>query len=236
MPPDNVEAPHLRYPGPTQTDRDAAQRCLALLTNWWAGALATAIVMAVLLPFAIAWRVTYLTAIAASLITAAILTIGTHVARRWRLATMALSPELVGLADLAAERRRLQSARTRRALAAGLRRTVDPIQPPSRFDPCPVLADRAHAVRAKLLDIATALEQTPTPDPASVALLRELLTNGASPLYNPNLPADDLHTALARARAGITGPTHRLEPQTRAVANSTTVDERAEQPCAARPR
>jgi hypothetical protein len=99
---------------------------------------------------------------------------------------------------------RLQSSRTRRALAAGLRRTADPIQPPRRFDPCPVLADRAAAVRDQLLELANALEQTTTPDPACVALIRELLTNGTSPLYNPNLPARDLQTTLTRARAGIT--------------------------------
>jgi len=36
-----------------------------------------------------------------------------------------------------------------------------------------------------------------------VADVHELLTSGTSPLYNPNLPADDLYTNLARARAGI---------------------------------
>jgi hypothetical protein len=204
MPPDNTHAPHRRFPSKTAPNAETAERRLTLLTNWRTGALATTIVMAGLLPFAIAWRLSDLTAIAASIPLAAILAIGAHAARRLRLATMALSPELAQLPDLAAERRRLQSARTRRALAAGLRRTADPIQPPRRFDPCPVLADRAEAVRAELLELANALEQTQTPDPAYVALLRELLTNGTSPLYNPNLPASDLHATLARARAGIT--------------------------------
>jgi hypothetical protein len=204
MPPDHTQVPDRRFPSRIGPDRDAAERRLALQTNWSTGALATAIAMAVLLPFAIAWRDSYLTAIAASIIIAAILTIGVYIAHRRSLATMALSPELVGLADLSAERQRLQSQRTRRALAAGLRRTADPNQPPSWLDPCPVLVDRAQAVRAELLELADTLEQTPTPNPASVALLRELLTNGASPLYNPNLPAGDLGATLARARAGIT--------------------------------
>jgi len=56
----------------------------------------------------------------------------------------------------------------------------------------------------QLLELANALEQTRTPDPAIVALIRELLTDGTSPLYNPNLPATDLQTTLTRARAGIT--------------------------------
>jgi hypothetical protein len=204
MPPNNTEAPPLRFPSRAQPDRAEAQRSLALLTNWRTGSVAAAIVMAGLLPFAIAWQVSYLVAIAASIILAASFAAGCHLARQRRLSRLAVSPDLAQLPDLAATRRRLQSPRTRRALAAGLRRTADPIQPPRRFDPCPVLADRAQAVRGQLLELATALEQTQTPDPACVALIRELLTNGTSPLYNPNLPAGDLHATLARARAGIT--------------------------------
>jgi hypothetical protein len=204
MPSDNSQAPDRRFPGRIGAEGDAAERRLALLTNWSTGARATAIAMAFLLPFAIAWRDSYLTAIAASIIVAAILTISLYIARRRSLSTMALSPELVGLPDLAAERRRLQSERKCRALAAGLRRTADPNQPPSRFDPCPVLIDRAQAVRAELLELADALEQTRAPDPACVALIRELLMNGTSPLYNPNLTVDDLRTTLSGARAGMT--------------------------------
>jgi hypothetical protein len=201
---DNARVPQIQFPSRAAPDRGTAERRLALLSNWRAGALATVIVMAGLLPFAIAWRERHLIAIAAALGTAAALAIGVQAVRRQWLTRMMLSPELAGLEDLAAERRRLQSPRTRHALAAGLRRTADPNQPPTRFDPCPVLTDRAQQVRAELLELADVLEQTPTPDPASVALLRELLRDGASPLYNPNLPASELHTILARASAGIT--------------------------------
>jgi len=213
MAPDNAQAPKIRCPNRTAPDPDSARRCLTLLTNWRTGTLATAIAMAGLLPVAMAWHDRYLITIAASIILAAVLATGITVARRRRLATMALSPELVALADLAGERRRLQSARTRRALAAGLRRTADANQPPSRLDPCPLLIDRVQTVRAELLALANSLEQTQTPDPASVAQLRELLTNGTSPLYNPNLPAHDLHTTLAHARAGITNPTQHMTCQ-----------------------
>jgi hypothetical protein len=208
MPADNTQAPQVRFPSRTAPDRDTAERHLALLTNWRTGALATAVATAGLLPFAIAWQDSDAVAIAAAIIIAAILVLGIHVARRRRLATIALSPELAGLAELAAERRRLQSARTRHALAAGLRRAADPIQPPRRFDPCPVLTDRVAVLRDELLALANALEQTQAPDPASVALLRELLTNGTSPLYNPNLPAADLHATLTRATAALTPQPH----------------------------
>jgi hypothetical protein len=101
------------------------------------------------------------------------------------------------------KRRRLVSARHRRALAHGLRRTAASTQPPTRFDVCPILLDRVAPLRPELLQIATALEQTHDPDPTSVALIHELLKDGCSPLYNPSVPAADLRAALRRARAGL---------------------------------
>lgn len=199
----DAPAPSVHFPNDSHLDVAATEHRLALLRNWCSGSTATAIVMGGLLPFAVAWHVRYLGPVAASALFAAILAIGTHITCRQRLARMALSPELIQLPDVAAERRRLQSARTRRTLATGLRRTAAAIQPPSRFDPCPVLVDRVAPIRDELLELADDLEETQTPDPAYVALIRELLTNGSSPLYNPNLPADDLYTNVARARAGI---------------------------------
>jgi hypothetical protein len=100
-------------------------------------------------------------------------------------------------------RRRMLSARHRRALAQGLRRTAAPIHPPGRFDICPVLLDRVAPLRPELLQLATALEQTHDPDPTSVALIHELLRDGCSPLYDPSVPAADLHAVLRCARAGL---------------------------------
>ena len=129
MPPKNAETPHLRFPTRNTPDPETAQLHLALLTNWRTGSAATTIVVTALLPFAIAWRVSYLIAIAASIVLAAILAISTHVARRRRVATMALSPKLVQLLDLESERKWLQSARTRR-IEAGLR--AGPVTPGTR--------------------------------------------------------------------------------------------------------
>jgi hypothetical protein len=67
-----------------------------------------------------------------------------------------------------------------------------------------VLADRVAAVRLDLLLVADALKHCLDPDPASVALIRELLTNGCSPLYNANVSAQEPHATLARASAQIT--------------------------------
>ncbi len=126
----------------------------------------------------------------------------TRVSER-RLAKLAVFGELSRLPELIDKRRRLVSTRNRRRLADGLRRTAAAEQPPRRFDCCPVLADRVAAARYDLLLLADALEHATDPDPASVALVRELLTSGCSPLYNVNLPADDLHAKLAHASARI---------------------------------
>jgi hypothetical protein len=198
----NAETPHVRFPD-EQPERTAVEQSLALLNNWRSGSAATAIVMAGLLPFAVAWHRTYLAAIAVSIIGAAIIALSCHLARERQLSTLALFPDFARLPDLAAKRERLQSTRNRQALADGLRRTAAPNQPPRRFDCCPVLPDRVAAVRHELLEIADALEQTIDPDPTSVALIHELLANGCSPLYNANVPPEDLHATLSRARAGI---------------------------------
>jgi hypothetical protein len=75
----NAETPHVRFPN-DPPDRPAVEHSLALLNNWGAGTTATAIVMAGLLPFAIAWHLTYLAAIAASMIAAVILALSCHLA------------------------------------------------------------------------------------------------------------------------------------------------------------
>jgi hypothetical protein len=203
MPPKRTHTARAKFPPREPPERLTAQSRLGMLRNWRDASAATAIVMAGLLPFALAWHVTYLVAVAAALISAMTLALGCHVAHELRLTTLAMFPELAQLPDLASKRKRLLRTRNRRALADGLRRTAAPTQPPRRFDCCRVLGDRAAAVRPELLQLANALEHSDNPDPACVALIHELLTDGCSPLYNPNLPAEDLHATLTRARAGI---------------------------------
>jgi hypothetical protein len=204
MPPKRIQTarvnPHWQGP----PERQNVQTGLSLLRDWREASAATAIVMAALLPFAVAWHVSYLVAIVAALIAAVILALGCHAARQRRLTTLAVFPEFAQLPELASKRERLLSTRNRRRLADGLRRAAASSQPPRRFDCCPVLPDRVAVVRPALLQLATALERSTDPDPASVALIHELLTNGCSPLYNPNLAAEDLHTILSRAHAGMT--------------------------------
>jgi hypothetical protein len=206
VPTSNQDAgtPSVGFRRHARPDRAAAEQSLAVLGNWRAGSIATAVVSGGLLPLAIAWHRSYAIAVAAALIGAVTLALWCHLSREHRLSRWAVFADLAAMPDLARKRQRLQSARTRRALAAGLRRTADPAQPPPRFDCCPVLPDRVAAVRTELLQLATDLEQTQRPDPVSVALIHELLTEATSPLYNPNRSADDLRDTLARAHARIT--------------------------------
>jgi len=187
-------------------NRAEGPRGVALLTNWRMGAFAAATVIAGLFPFAIAWRVSYVIAMAAAMVFAAAIAVGCHLARRSQLYKLAVDPELAELPELVATRRRLQTTRTRRALAAALRQAAAPIQPPRRFDCCPVLADRVAEVRDEIFALADELERAVAPDPESVALIRALLTSGTGPLYNPNLPAEHLRATVAHARAGLAGP------------------------------
>lgn len=184
------------------------QSGLDLLRNWRSASLATAIVMGALLPFAVAWHVSYEIAIAACAVCAVSFALCCHVVRERRLTALAIFPDLARLPDLAGKRRRLGSTRSRQALADGLRRAADPNQPPRRFDCCPVLGDRVALVRTEMLELARELQQAPAPDLTSVALIHELLANGCSPLYNANLSTDELRATLTHARAGMA---HRSE-------------------------
>jgi hypothetical protein len=101
---------------------------------------------------------------------------------------------------------RLISARNRRVLAKWLRRTAncehdtDPIRRRREA----LLHYRAAAVRTDLLEIAALIEHAPSPDPARVATLRDLLANGCdSPLYNPDIHISELHATLHHVRSGL---------------------------------
>jgi hypothetical protein len=105
---------------------------------------------------------------------------------------------------------RASTERTPRCRRTTPHPNASPNTGPPRFDTCPTLLDRVAGVRDELLQIADGLEQATDPEPSCIALLHELLTNACSPLYNRNLPAADLHSRLARARAGIAPPSARV--------------------------
>ena len=68
-----------------------------------------------------------------------------------------------------------------------------------------LLLDRVATVRPELLELADALERCGDPDPAAVADLRRLLTDGCqSPLYNPEVHISELRATLYYLRSGLT--------------------------------
>jgi len=144
-------AARVSFPPPQPPDRQTIQSGLDLLRDWRQGAVATAIVMAALLPFAVAWRLSSQTTIGASLIGALALAIGCHAVRERRLTALTIFPQLAQLPDLAGKRKRLISARNRRRLANWLRQTAAPSQPYRRFDCCPHRRSPPHSAHARNL-------------------------------------------------------------------------------------
>jgi hypothetical protein len=204
MPSQFTDAARVSFPPQPPSDQATVRSSLDRLDNWRCGSAATAIVMVVLLPLAVIWHANEFVAIATCAILAAALAVACHVTRGRRLATLAMFPQFARLPALAGTRRRLLRPRNRRRLAGWLRQTALTTQPPHRSDCCPVLVDRVAAVRSELLELADSLQHSPEVDPASIALLQELLANGCcSPLYNPNVRAEELHATLTRVRAGI---------------------------------
>jgi hypothetical protein len=106
-----------------------------------------------------------------------------------------------------AERKEAQliSERNRRLLAKWLRGTanhaIDPDRIRRRHEV--LLHYRAAAVRTDLLEIAALIEHADTPDPDCVVALRNLLTNGASPLYNASVQVSELYATLDYVRSRL---------------------------------
>jgi hypothetical protein len=77
-----------------------------------------------------------------------------------------------------------------------------------------LLISRAAAVRTALLEVAALVRCSPAPDPDCIAELHNLLTNGCdSPLYNPEVPAEQLKARLERVRDALATQTAFPEPR-----------------------
>jgi hypothetical protein len=115
------------------------------------------------------------------------------------IARLAMEPAAYAIPAVRDYGARLQAQRARFGL--WLVEVVDRAGEPETM----YLADRVSRYRAEL---RAAAHELMAPDsrvePVSVATCRRLLTMAAeSPLYNPNVPAVDLGSALFRIRAGI---------------------------------
>jgi hypothetical protein len=123
-----------------------------------------------------------------------------------------------------AERRRLQVAdglcSVARHAAPGARRRRHEL----------LLISRAAAVRPDLLEVAALVRWSTDPPPDSIVALHTLLTSGCdSPLYNPDVPAEDLAAALDRTRAALSARMD-LTCSTRALKEAQHVNDPIPQP------
>lgn len=178
---------------------------LHTLEVWLRTSATMAVVMAAMLPISRANHAPCTVGIASAVVFAGAFAVATSGAREMRLRALMLHPEFAELPAVSRKHRRLANPGGRRALAHELRATAALTRPRCRPDLAlvPVLYDRVAAVRPQLLDLAAALEGGRNPDATCVALVRELLRDGRSPLYNPNVPVDQLHALLIRALASL---------------------------------
>ncbi|TMJ95009.1 MAG: hypothetical protein E6G67_08110 [Actinobacteria bacterium] len=131
----------------------------------------------------------------------AILALASLVGRREQVARLALEPAAYALPEVSRYGMRLSRPHERARLAAWLCEVVADAQLPETL----YLADRVAPVTHELEALARELVSPAlTVQPASAVSCRRLLTRMVeSPLYNPNLPAEELLGELRRIRGGI---------------------------------
>ena len=107
-------------------------------------------------------------------------------ARRWSLDhRLALGERPDNELALALRARQLMSDKTRRALARSLRRSVRIAQEPPRWGAAPLDRRAVRDARQLLIELAVRLTDPAPVGTRGVALISDLLTDGASPLYAP---------------------------------------------------
>ena len=202
------------FPPSVPPMRETVER-LQTLEVWRRASVTIAVTVAGLIPVSLADRMPFTVGVASAAMFAAVLAVVTSVAREVLLRGLTIHPEFAGLPAVAGKHRRLLSPRGRRRLARELRQTAALNRPRSRpgLVVVPVLFDRLAAVRPQLLELAAGLEANRDLDTTSVAILRELLRDGRSPLYNPNVPAEELHAVLTHALVSL--PPTEQSPDTR---------------------
>jgi hypothetical protein len=132
---------------------------------------------------------------------AALLALANLLARRDAVARLALDPSAYTLAEVRRYGDRLTLPTERQRLAAWLQEVVREAPIPGNW----YLADRVARYAAQLESLANDLA-APRGNvlPASAAACLRLLTHATeSPLYNPDVPAEELPAMIQRIRHGI---------------------------------
>jgi hypothetical protein len=124
--------------------------------------------------------------------------------RRELLARLALNPNAYVVPEVKRYGDYLVGPRGRKRLAASLDRVLSHAGTPMSY----CIGERVNKFRDEIEALAASLRAPKTDvEPTSVALCWRLLTRAAeSPLYNGNIPADDLGFQVQRIQAGIRRP------------------------------
>jgi hypothetical protein len=100
--------------------------------------------------------------------------------------------------------RKLTSRRFRAGLAAGIRNVVDAAEEPPRWSSqVPLARGEITRERHLLLELASDLRGGDDLSPRGIALVEQLLTDGASPIYRGNALEGTLRGAIVHARAAL---------------------------------
>jgi hypothetical protein len=120
------------------------------------------------------------------------------------LAHLALNPTAYVVPEVQRYGDELVAPRGRQRLAASLERLISHAGTPASY----CIGERVHAFQKEFEALAASLRSPRSHvEPTSVALCWRLLTRAAeSPLYNREIPADDLGFQVQRIQAGIRRP------------------------------
>lgn len=165
--------------------------------RWLSAGGALASIAIALLPFSRSFAVTLSCGAVLEMLLAAVL----WLRRRERIEQLALDPSAYTIPAVARFGARVCDLSQRRRLAASIRSMVDDRQPLDLH-----LVGRTGRFAQQLETLARELAAPAAlVEPATAVACRRLVTRPVeSPLYNPNLPEEDLRALLHRIRGGIT--------------------------------
>jgi hypothetical protein len=124
--------------------------------------------------------------------------------RRERIERLALDPSAYAIREVARVGARFAAVSERRRLAGWIDSMVHDRGQPLELHLVGRAGKYAHQLEALARELAP---PSATVEPATAVACRRLLTRPVeSPLYNPNLPEEDLRALLIRLGAGITSP------------------------------
>lgn len=186
----------------TARELESAVKALERKQGYAREAAGLAVACGVLAVATIALSITVALAFMTGALAAAVIALTNFVSRRELITRLALDPRAHTIAAVRDYGQRLVRPAEREKLAAWLYEVVREATVPGSY----YLTDRVSLCAAQLELLASEFAASRLRvRPTSAAACRHLLTEAAeSPLYNPNIPAEELTAAIDRIRRGIT--------------------------------